>query len=159
MGVSGCGKTSIGKRVALSIGARFVDGDQLHPAENIAKMSHGDPLDDTDREPWLKKIGQHLQGTEKMIIACSALKRHYRELITTEAGRPVTFLFLEGTRDVLLKRMERRAGHFMPVSLLDSQIATLDPPQIDELVITANIDQAPEQVVATLVEGIQRKET
>lgn len=156
MGVSGCGKSSIGKRVAYAVGGGFIDGDQLHPAENIAKMSRGEPLDDADREPWLKKVGQHLQGGEKTIIACSALKRCYRDQIAAEAGRPVTFLYLQGTRKVLLKRMECRTGHFMPVPLLDSQIATLEPPQADEQVITANIDQPPEQVVATLVEGIQR---
>ena len=159
MGVSGCGKSKIGQGFAEAIGARFFDGDDLHPAENIAKMSRGEPLDDNDRGPWLDKVGEQLANSdEPTVIACSALKRIYRERIRGKAGMPVTFLYLEGTHEVLSERMKHRDGHFMPVALLDSQLATLEPPGEDEETVKASIDQAPDQVVAELLEGIRRKQ-
>ncbi len=159
MGVSGCGKSQIGQAFSKAVGARFFDGDDLHPAENIAKMSRGEPLNDEDRKPWLGKVGAQLAGSdEPVVIACSALKRFYRELIVETAGKPVTFLYLEGTREVLSERMKHRDGHFMPVALLDSQLATLEPPGPDELTVKASIDQTPDEVVAELLRGLQRKQ-
>lgn len=158
MGVSGCGKSKIGQAFAKATGAEFFDGDDLHPAENIAKMSRGEPLNDADRAPWLDKVGGQLaQAQEPMVIACSALKRIYRERIRTSAGKPVTFLYLEGTREVLSERMKHRDGHFMPVALLDSQLATLEPPDADELTVKASIDQSPDAVVAELLLKLQRE--
>lgn len=158
MGVSGAGKSEIGSAVAKAIGGRFFDGDDLHPAANIAKMSRGEPLDDADREPWLDEVGRKLKDTpEPAVIACSALKRVYRERIAGQAGKPVTFLYLEGTRDVLWERMKHRKGHFMPIALLDTQLETLEPPAADELSVKASIDQTPEEVVADFVAGMKRE--
>ena len=158
MGVSGCGKSKIGQAFADAAGASLFDGDDLHPAENIAKMSRGEPLNDADRAPWLDKVGDQLaQAREPMGIACSALKRVYRERIRASAGKPVTFLYLEGTREVLSERMKHRAGHFMPVALLDSQLATLEPPDADELTVKAARDQSPDAVVAELLLELQRE--
>ncbi len=159
MGVSGCGKSEIGRRFAEAIGGRFIDGDELHPIENITKMGRGEPLDDLDREPWLDKVGQCLRnGEEPIVVACSALKKSYRQRISAVAGRPVTFLYLEGTREILSERMATRTGHFMPVALLDSQMATLEPPGKDERVVSASIDQTPDRVVAALLRGLGRKQ-
>ena len=147
MGVSGCGKSLIGQTFATAIGAAFIDGDTLHPAANIAKMTRGEPLDDTDRAPWLDRVGAALvpPGT---VVACSALKRRYRDQIRATATTPVTFLFLRGRRDTLLARVSSRPGHFMPPALLDSQLATLEPPGPDEAHLVADIEQTPAQIVA-----------
>lgn len=159
MGVCGCGKSEIGQRLAEATGGRFIDGDDLHPAENIAKMSAGIPLTDADRFPWLDKVGAALKGERgPVFIACSALKRIYRERIGQEAEQPITFLFLEGTREVLEQRVSHRPGHFMPAALLDSQLAALEPPQADELSHKASIDQPPEKVTDALLASIGRKE-
>lgn len=152
MGVSGCGKSLIGQRFADAIGATFRDGDDLHPPANIAKMSRGEPLDDTDRAPWLNKVGETL-ATDGTVVACSALKRTYRDLIRSVAGAPVTFLFLRGRRDTLLHRMSARPGHFMPPALLDSQLATLQPPTRDEPHLVADIEHTPDQIVAIFLAG------
>jgi carbohydrate kinase (thermoresistant glucokinase family) len=148
MGVSGCGKSRIGAMFAKAGGLPFVDGDSLHPPENIAKMSRGDPLDDNDRAPWLDRVGQVLQAPG--VVACSALKRSYRDRIRAMAGAPVVFLYLRGRRETLLERMATRPGHFMPVSLLDSQLATLEEPGADEPHLVADIEQTPEAILAAL---------
>jgi gluconokinase len=154
MGVSGCGKSRIGQEFAAAIGAGFVDGDTLHPAENIAKMSKGQPLTDDDRAPWLEMVGQTLR-TDGSVVACSALKRTYRDQIRTVAGAPVVFLFLRGKRETLLGRMSSRPGHFMPPSLLDSQMATLEPPDEDELHLVADIEQSPDQIIVWFQAGLR----
>lgn len=130
MGVSGTGKNSVGEYLAAELAIEFVDGDDLHPLANVEKMRAGIPLDDEDRVPWLKEIGLRLaaykaQG-ESVIIACSALKRWYRELLRHYAPN-VLFIHLAGGREILEHRMAAREGHFMPVSLLESQLATLEP--------------------------------
>lgn len=151
MGVAGCGKSTVGAAFAAAIRARFIDGDDLHPPANVAKMASGKPLDDQDRAPWLVRVGQALQGGPgSVVIGCSALKRRYRDVIRREAGKPVMFLHLAGSRDVLLARMAARTGHFMPTSLLDSQLAALEPPVADEAAISVNIDQSPQAVLADL---------
>jgi gluconokinase len=154
MGVSGCGKSLIGRVFADAVGASFVDGDSLHPPANIAKMSRGEPLDDTDRAPWLDRVGKTLTA-EGTVVACSALKRIYRDRIRAVAGAPVTFLFLRGKPDTLLRRMSSRPGHFMPPALLDSQLATLQPPTEDELHLVADIEQTPEAIVALFLAGVK----
>lgn len=155
MGVSGCGKSSIGSALAARLGARFVDGDQLHPEANIAKMSRGEPLTDADRAPWLARVGAAL-AEDGTVIACSALKRIYRDQIRATAGADVVFLHLKGDREVLLQRMSNRPGHFMPASLLDSQLATLEDPQTDETHVAADIRSTPEQIVADAVVALKR---
>ncbi len=158
MGVSGCGKSEIGRRLAKAIGGRFIDGDDLHPAENITKMSEGVPLTDSDRFPWLVKVGEYLRNVSgPTFIACSALKRSYRDRIILHARRPVTFLFLQGTRELLGKRMAHREGHFMPTALLDSQLETLEPPEQDELAFAVSIDQTPDQITSALLTSIRRE--
>tara|TARA_R110002096_G_scaffold91621_11_gene207208 strand:- start:169 stop:672 length:504 start_codon:yes stop_codon:yes gene_type:complete len=159
MGVSGCGKSSIGAGFAAGIGAHFVDGDDLHPATNIAKMAAGIPLDDADRAPWLTLVGQTFADQDlPLVIGCSALKRSYRDSIRKHAGGPVAFLHLDGTRDVIAGRMAARAGHFMPAALLDSQFAALEPPGPDEAAVRVDIDRFPDAIVAELVAHF-RKDT
>lgn len=153
MGVSGCGKSLIGQAFATATASRFVDGDALHPAENIAKMSRGEPLTDSDRAPWLDRIGQILQDPDT-VVACSALKRAYRDRIRAGAAAPVTFLYLRGQRDTLLQRMATRPGHFMPVSLLDSQLATLEEPGPDEPHLVADIEDSPAAIVEAFRAGL-----
>ncbi len=156
MGVSGCGKSSVGAAVAERLGIGYIDGDDLHPPENIAKMSRGEPLTDSDRAPWLASVGQRLAAIDgSVIIGCSALKRAYRDIIRERAGEPVCFLHLEGSRETLSERMAKRSGHFMPVSLLESQLATLEAPGLDETAITADIDQPFEQLVDALVAKVR----
>ena len=152
MGVSGCGKSSIGAAFAAAIGGQFIDGDDLHPDANRAKMASGQPLNDDDRAPWLVRVGQTLHtGSGSIVIGCSALKRRYRDLIRAHAGQPVLFLHLTGSRHVLAARMAARTGHFMPASLLESQLAALQPPEPDEAAISVDIDQTPEAILAELL--------
>ena len=153
MGVSGCGKSRIGAAFAQAKGLRFVDGDDLHPAANIAKMRRGAPLTDADRAPWLAQVGAVL-ARDGTVVACSALKRAYRDQIRQAAAASVTFLYLRGSRAVLLARMQARPGHFMPPSLLDSQLATLEEPSLDETFVMADIDQPPEAIIAQFQEAL-----
>lgn len=157
MGVSGCGKSSIGAAFAAQIGAVFVDGDDLHPAANITKMAQGIPLDDGDRAPWLAIIGQRFnRATMPLGIACSSLKRKYRDTIRKHAGGPVIFVHLQGRRDVIAQRISARTNHFMPAGLLDSQFAALEDLQADEHGFCIDIDQQPEEIVSTLVAHFEK---
>ena len=156
MGVAGSGKTSIGLALARSLGCDFIDGDDLHPRENIEKMARGEPLTDDDRRPWLDQVGRALGAHEQpLVVGCSALKRLYRARIRDAAQRPVTFLYLQGSRALIAERMARRQRHFMPLTLLDSQFAALQEPDADEDAITVSIDQSPEAVVQALVQAIR----
>lgn len=149
MGVSGCGKSSVGTAVAALCGATFVDGDALHPAENIQKMKQGIALDDCDRLQWLILVGQRLaQHDGPIIIACSALKKIYREWIRNEVAEPVHFLHLEAAPNILKQRVSQRQNHFMPVSLLDSQFEALEPLGSDEWGDEINIARPYAEVVA-----------
>ncbi len=151
MGVTGSGKTTVGEALAHAISATYVDGDKLHPQANIAKMSAGIPLDDADRWPWLAKVGETLsQQPAPVIVGCSALKRAYRDFIAERAGAPVLFIYLDGSRGLISKRMHERTGHFMPTSLLDSQFATLEMPGEDENAIAVAIDAPLDQIVADI---------
>lgn len=148
MGVSGCGKSSIGAGVAQAAGVVFIDGDDLHPQSNIDKMAAGTPLNDTDRAPWLAQVGKTFANHHgRLVIGCSALKRSYRDIIRTHAGGPVAFLHLAGSRDIIAQRMASRADHFMPLGLLDSQFADLQPPGADEISVTVDIDQPPAAII------------
>ena len=149
MGVSGCGKSRIGAALANRLGLRFLDGDSLHPAANVAKMARGTPLDDDDRAPWLDAVGAAL-GTQADVVACSALKRAYRDRIRAQAPGAV-FVHLAGDRAVLARRVASRPGHFMPPALLDSQLATLEPLQPDEAGMVVDLSQTPAQIVARIV--------
>ncbi len=153
MGVAGSGKSTVGAALEPLLGATYIDGDDLHPASNIAKMSAGEPLTDDDRWPWLDAVGETLGRSEgRTIIGCSALKRVYRERITQAAGEPITFIHLSGSREVIAARMGSREGHFMPTSLLDSQFATLEIPGADENAISVDIDQ-PVDALATEIKA------
>ena len=150
MGVSGSGKSTIGALLAHSLGIPFIDSDGLHPQANIVKMAGGVPLTDDDRWPWLALVGQALteagaEGTG-LVIACSALKRAYREAIV-EAAPDVQFVHLAGTLDVLANRLEGRSEHFMPPALLRSQLAILEELQKDEPGFAVDIDQPVANVV------------
>jgi gluconokinase len=149
MGVTGCGKSSVGTALAPLFGATYIDGDALHPPANLAKMSAGIPLDDADREPWLVKVGQALRAADgPTLIGCSALKRRYRDLLRAVAGEDVVFLHLTGEREVIAAHLAARKGHFMPPSLLDSQVAALEPLQADETGFAVDVGQPFEKVVA-----------
>jgi carbohydrate kinase (thermoresistant glucokinase family) len=126
MGVSGSGKTTVGRALAERLGVPFTDGDDLHPAANLRKMTDGIPLTDSDRWPWLDAVGAVLaQGAH--VVACSALRRSYRDRLRAAAPR-LALVYLDVPREVVVERMAERPGHFMPASLLDSQLATLEPP-------------------------------
>ena len=154
MGVAGCGKSSVGAALAPVLGAVYRDGDDLHPAESIAKMAAGLPLDDADRAPWLRLCGQEFARTPRLILGCSALKRAYRDILRSEAGGPVRFVHLAGSREVIAARMASRPGHFMPPALLDSQFAALEPPGADEGAVTADITLPLPALVAAIAAAL-----
>ena len=154
MGVSGSGKTTIGEVLAERLDWTFEDGDRFHPAANVAKMSAGHPLTDEDRLPWLQAIADEIdlicKAGERAVIACSALKRAYRDILVH--GRDdVRIVFLDGTQDLIAARLAARKGHFMPPGLLDSQFRTLEPPSDGENPITVSIDAAVETIVDDIV--------
>ncbi|WP_431280011.1 gluconokinase [Leifsonia poae] len=147
MGVSGSGKSTVGALLAERLGVPFVDGDDLHPEANVAKMASGIPLDDHDRWPWLANVGRTLAtatGTG-MVVACSALKREYRDAIRAEAPNAV-FVELDGSSDLLGERIGARRDHFMPPTLLASQLAILQPLAADERGVRVPIDGAPGEI-------------
>jgi gluconokinase len=150
MGVSGTGKTEVGTRLAKALGGEFVEGDDYHPPANIEKMRSGVPLDDADRQPWLetlsREIGKWLDAGKTVVLACSALKQRYRDIL--KAGRPgVRFVHLEGDPDLIRSRLAKRRGHYMPASLLDSQFAALEEPRD---AITVRVDGTPDEIVAEI---------
>lgn len=149
MGVAGCGKSTIGELLAEDLRAPFLDGDSLHPQSNIAKMSAGTPLNDQDRLPWLEEIGRRFAaaGQAPLVIACSALKRRYRNIIRA-ATNGVVFVHLDGPADLLAERMNARPGHFMPTSLLQSQLDALEPLEADEAGFVVSIAQSPDAIAA-----------
>lgn len=157
MGVSGSGKTTVAALLAGRLGWEFAEADDFHPPANVAKMRGGTPLDDADRMPWLRAIAaqierwraEHTSG----IVTCSALKRRYRDIIIGD--RPgVRLVYLKGPRELILHRMAARHGHFMPVSLLDSQFADLEEPGPDERPITVSIGDPPAVLVAEITAAL-----
>lgn len=154
MGVSGSGKTSIGRRLAQVLGGRFVDGDDLHSDEARAKMREGRALDDDDRWPWLDRVGATLREVEReghaVVVACSALKKRYRDRIRAAAGPTLRFVYLAAEPEAMRARVGARAGHYMPASLVDSQFAALEAPVGEADVVTVLADGPIESEVAAL---------
>lgn len=151
-GVAGSGKTTIGQALADRLGVVFEDGDSLHPAENVEKMARGEPLTDADREPWLRRLEEwmdtQLAAGASGVLACSGLRRAYRERLSK--GRSVRLAFLRVSRDVAAKRLRTRTGHFFREDLLDSQFAALEEPQPDEGVSVVDAALPVEEVVERL---------
>ena len=160
MGVSGSGKTTIAAMLAGKLGWPYRDADDFHPPANIAKMSSGQPLTDADRAPWLAAIAAWLDAQRASgghgIVACSALKRAYRDVLIGPRG-DIGLVFLDGTRDLIHARMAARRDHFMPKGLLDSQIATLEPPGAEENALRLTVDAPPEALVAAVVAALGRR--
>lgn len=157
MGVSGCGKSSVAEGLAKRLGLPLIEGDALHPPANIAKMSAGVALDDCDRAPWLREVGRQLAATGPSggaVATCSALKRGYRDLLRDTAGAELRFIHLHGSRAVLEGRMQNRPGHFMPAALLDSQLATLEPPNAEADVVTLDCAMPLADVVKLAAEFV-----
>jgi gluconokinase len=151
MGVSGCGKSTVGRALATALGLPFIEGDDLHPLRNVALMAAGIPLTDDDRLEWLQAVAAALAagaGTGA-VAACSALKRSYRDLLRTGAPA-LRFVHLTGDPALLAERMHRRSGHYMPPSLLQSQLDILEPPGADEAATTLDVSASPEQVLAAV---------
>jgi carbohydrate kinase (thermoresistant glucokinase family) len=155
MGVSGAGKTTVGSALAERLGLRFQDADDLHPDANVAKMAAGTPLDDADRAPWLAVVGDALAAADEpgMVMACSALKRAYRDAIRARAG-DARFVLLTAPAEVLRERIGHRTGHFMPAALLDSQLATLEPLGADEHGITVDVSGTLDENVDAVVRAL-----
>lgn len=158
MGVSGSGKSTIAERLAIRIGWRFEDGDSFHPPSNVAKMHSGQPLTDEDRWPWLKAIAGEIDRTcaagERAVIACSALKRSYRDILV-HGRADVRLVFLDGTQELIATRLAMRKGHFMPPGLLTSQFGTLEPPAAEERPINVAIDRSVEAIVEDIVSQLK----
>lgn len=155
MGVSGCGKSTVGGVLAGRLGWDFGEGDDLHPPENVAKMAAGHPLTDDDRWPWLGRVAgwirDHVDNDRPGIVTCSALKRSYRDVLR---GEHVVFVYLRGTKEQIAARLTSRHGHYMPSSLLDSQFDALQPPGKDEQSITIDIGAAPGVQADRIVERL-----
>jgi gluconokinase len=159
MGVSGSGKTTIAGRLAAHLGFAFADADAFHAATSVAKMARGEPLSDADREPWLQSLvawtEAHDGARRSTVLACSALKRRYRDTLSAASARTF-FIHLSAPRAVLLERMKHRQGHFMPAQLLDSQLADLEPLAADEPGITLDATATPAAIVEHAIEAITR---
>ncbi|WP_104025511.1 gluconokinase [Vibrio hyugaensis] len=157
MGVCASGKTTIGEHLAEKLGRKFIDGDNLHPRANIQKMASGQPLNDDDRKPWLERIRDAAYSLESKnehgIIVCSALKKIYRDQIR-DGNENVSFLFLDGSKELILERMRARQGHFMKENMVNSQFETLERPENEPRTIFVNIDATIEEVVASAAELI-----
>jgi carbohydrate kinase (thermoresistant glucokinase family) len=155
MGVSGSGKSTVGKLLASALGLSFVDGDDLHPAANRKKMAAGIALDDADRMPWLDAIAAVLAGGP-VVVACSALRRIYRDRLRA-AAPGLRLVYLWGTAELLRERLSGRRHAFMPAALLDSQLATLEEPDADERALWIDIALPPEEIVARAVAGLSSR--
>lgn len=154
MGVSGAGKSRIGKLLADRLSLPFYDADDFHPQTNVKKMKSGQPLNDNDRKPWLEDLAIHIQKWEKAggaVLACSALKKKYRQLLKKKPESKVQFIYLKGTPEIIDKRLRQREGHYMPASLLNSQFETLEEP---ENAIVIPIDKKPSRIVDEILEKI-----
>ncbi|WP_031510462.1 gluconokinase [Streptomyces megasporus] len=155
MGVAGTGKTTVGHLLADRLGVPYAEGDDFHPAANIAKMTAGEPLTDEDRLPWLDDIGAWARARAGLggVVSCSALKRSYRDRLRA-AAPDVVFVHLTGDRRLIEERMSHREGHFMPTALLDSQFATLQPLEPDESGVAVDVSGSPEEVAERVVRAL-----
>jgi carbohydrate kinase (thermoresistant glucokinase family) len=157
MGVSGCGKSTIAAMLARRLNWIYEDGDWFHPQSNVRKMHAGEPLTDEDRWPWLHGIAAWIDATRRAgnhgTVACSALKRAYRDILVGER-RDVRIVYLKGGRDLIARRLAARDGHFMPPSLLDSQFTTLEEPQLDEHPIVVSIVPHPDEIVEEIIKRL-----
>ena len=159
MGVSGCGKSSVAARLADQIGAAYVEADDFHTEENIRAMSQGIPLTDKMREPWLDALGGCLarkRAIGPVVLACSALKRSYRETLRHRGG-PLDIVHLTAPRPIIAERLARRRGHYMQPGLLDSQLADLEPPGPAEAPFIADIEPPVDAIVRTVADEIRRR--
>lgn len=158
MGVSGVGKSTIGRLLAERLGFEFAEGDDYHPPANVAKMSAGTPLDDADRLPWLQSMAAEIRGwiseQRSVVLTCSALKRHYRDILIGD--QPVVLVYLRGDKATIAARMQQRHGHFMPQTLLDSQFMTLEEPGADETEFAIDVTPAPEAIAADLYRRLHK---
>ena len=154
MGVSGCGKSTIGQQLAGACGHAYVEGDDFHPKSNVDKMSAGQPLDDDDRSDWLRAIKQQIQQARErglgLVVSCSALKRSYRDLLR-EADPALRFAHLHGSRALIAERLAARRDHYMPPHLLASQLAALEPLGGDENGLSLDIRDSPDRLVETIL--------
>ena len=156
MGVCGSGKSTIAKHLADAMNAHYLDADDYHPPANVAKMSRGDALNDEDRWPWLKDFAQAMAKQSAYCVgACSALKKTYRHSLTIGANEAVLFVHLDGDKALLMERMSARTEHFMPTTLLDSQLATLEIPDADEFALSVDISGTPQQIIALIQQRIK----
>jgi gluconokinase len=155
MGVAGCGKSTVGPLIARELGGDFAEGDTFHPPANVAKMSRGEPLDDSDRMPWLAAMADAIrawQAKEKpTVLACSALRQRYRDILAGGSAQ-VRFVFLRGAQETIADRIGRRRDHFMPPSLLESQFATLEEPAD---AIAVDVGGTPEAIAAAALERLR----
>jgi carbohydrate kinase (thermoresistant glucokinase family) len=156
MGVCGCGKSEVGRRLAAATGLRFLEGDAYHSPANVAKMAAGIALDDDDRADWLRRLRDEIAAArargEGVVLACSALKRRYRDLLRS-ADPGLRFAHLSGARDLIAARMGARAGHYMPLSLLDSQLRDLEPLAADEPGVVLDIGKSPLSLTAEVLQA------
>src|SRR5437764_6489237 len=159
MGVSGSGKTTIAAVLAQELGWRFEDGDWFHPKANVDKMEKGTPLTDADRLPWLEAIANWIDDLRAKggygVVACSALKRRYRDILARAGHDSVRFVYLKGDQALIAKRITARHGHFMPPTLLESQFAALEEPAPDEHPITVSVAGTPSEIVADILAGLR----
>ncbi len=157
MGVSGCGKSTVGKLLAEALGGDFAEGDAFHPAANVAKMAAGNPLDDDDRGPWLGAMAAAIADWNRKgrptVLSCSALKRRYRETLRGTVP-DVVFVHLAGMRETIAARLAARRDHYMPAGLLDSQFAALEPPDAAEAIVVP-VEGEPAVIVAVIVERLR----
>src|ERR1700720_4632022 len=158
MGVSGSGKSTIADKLAERLNWTYEDGDKFHPASNVAKMSAGHPLTDEDRWPWLQAIADEIdrlcRAGQRAVIACSALKRAYRDILV-HGRSDVRIIYLQGTQELIANRLAARKNHFMPSGLLDSQFKTLEPPDPRENPVTVSIDAPVDTIVDDIVRGLR----
>lgn len=161
MGVSATGKTTVAEAMAAELGYDFIEGDSLHPPANIAKMESGKPLDDADREPWLRAIADLVAKKDadgiSTVVTCSALRRKYRDLLRSAATTQPYFVHLHAPFEVLEKRMALRTKHFMPTSLLHSQFDTLEPLEPDEDGVVVDVSPPVDEVVAAAVNAVRER--
>jgi gluconokinase len=158
MGVAGCGKSTVAALLAERLGWELLEGDDLHPARNVERMRAGIPLDDDDRAPWLAAVAERMRDRraagQPLVVTCSALARRYRDVLRADG---VLFAHLDGSRELLERRIVERSAHFMKAGMLDSQLRTLEPPEQDESSVTVDIDAVPQVIVDRLLAELKRR--